>query len=372
MAVNLAPIGNGFQFFSETGLPLNAGTIATYAAGTTTPQATYTDSTGGTPNANPIVLDTDGRPPQEIWFTAGQAYKFVLSDSLGNILGTYDNLAGINDISAANTTSEWITGPSASYVSGTQFTTSGNTTPYFQVGRRIQVNQTGGIYYGSVTASSFSTITTVTVQMDSTPLNTGLTTVNYALLGSTNPSVPHRTGDIVFWPGSVIPPQTALCNGQSLNIAEFPALYAIIGTTFGQNGGAGTYQLPDLRGRSPIGVGTGIGLANTYTLAEKYGEETHVLAVGELATHSHDTSVTVNDAGHAHVEQYNSSGTNSNQSIASQDSTAPSAPSADAFSTPTKPSTTGITLTVTNPTTGSSAGHNTVHPVLAGNWIINL
>ena len=372
MAVNLAPIGNGFQFFSETGLPLNAGTIATYAAGTTTPQATYTDSTGGTPNANPIVLDTDGRPPQEIWFTAGQAYKFVLSDSLGNILGTYDNLAGINDISAANTTSEWITGPSASYVSGTQFTTSGNTTPYFQVGRRIQVNQTGGIYYGSVTASSFSTITTVTVQMDSTPLNTGLTTVNYALLGSTNPSVPHRTGDIVFWPGSVIPPQTALCNGQSLNIAEFPALYAIIGTTFGQNGGAGTYQLPDLRGRSPIGVGTGIGLANTYTLAEKYGEETHVLAVGELATHSHDTSVTVNDAGHAHVEQYNSSGTLGNQSIASQDSTVSSAPSADAFSTPTKPSTTGITLTVTNPTTGSSAGHNTVHPVLAGNWIINL
>lgn len=372
MAVNLAPIGNGFQFFSETGLPLNAGTIATYAAGTTTPQATYTDSTGGTPNANPIVLDTDGRPPQEIWFTAGQAYKFVLSDSLGNILGTYDNLAGINDISAANTTSEWITGPSASYVSGTQFTTSGNTTPYFQVGRRIQVNQTGGIYYGSVTASSFSTITTVTVQMDSTPLNTGLTTVNYALLGSTNPSVPHRTGDIVFWPGSVIPPQTALCNGQSLNIAEFPALYAIIGTTFGQNGGAGTYQLPDLRGRSPIGVGTGIGLANTYTLAEKYGEETHVLSVGELADHNHTLTDpghnhTLTDPGHRHEDfQVNGFG---NGVSASNDGYAPDTNGSSAATGITLASaTTGITLA----NTGSSAGHNTVHPVLAGNWIINL
>jgi hypothetical protein len=42
MAVNLAPIGNGFQFFTNTGIPLNGGYIYTYQAGSTTPLATYT------------------------------------------------------------------------------------------------------------------------------------------------------------------------------------------------------------------------------------------------------------------------------------------------------------------------------------------
>ena len=46
MSVNLAPIGNGFQFFTTTGLPLNGGLIYTYQAGSTTPQATYSDNAG--------------------------------------------------------------------------------------------------------------------------------------------------------------------------------------------------------------------------------------------------------------------------------------------------------------------------------------
>ena len=44
MAVNLSPIGNGFQFFTTTGLPLAGGYIYTYVAGSTTPQTTYTCS----------------------------------------------------------------------------------------------------------------------------------------------------------------------------------------------------------------------------------------------------------------------------------------------------------------------------------------
>jgi hypothetical protein len=98
--VGLAPIMNGWQGFTPTGLPLSSGTINTYQAGTTTPQATYTTSAGTIANANPIVLGPDGRPPQEIWLLAGQAYKFVLSDSLGNLIGTYDNIVGTPPISA--------------------------------------------------------------------------------------------------------------------------------------------------------------------------------------------------------------------------------------------------------------------------------
>lgn len=99
--VFLSPIGNGAQFFTAGGLPLNGGFINTYLAGTNTPQPTYTTSLGTIANANPIVLGNDGRTTQEIWLTQGITYKFVITDSLSNILGTYDNLYGISDYPGA-------------------------------------------------------------------------------------------------------------------------------------------------------------------------------------------------------------------------------------------------------------------------------
>jgi hypothetical protein len=101
MAVNLSPIGNGQQFFDNTGLPLNGGLIYTYQAGSTTPLATYTDINGTIANSNPIVLDSSGRPPNEVWLTYGFFYKFVVKTSAGVTLGTYDNIYGI--IGVANT-----------------------------------------------------------------------------------------------------------------------------------------------------------------------------------------------------------------------------------------------------------------------------
>ena len=95
MAVNLSPIGNGFQFFTTTGLPLNGGYLYTYQAGSTTPLTTYTDNAGTISNTNPIQLGTDGRPPAEIWLTYGFNYKFVLADSTNAVIQTYDNLYGI-------------------------------------------------------------------------------------------------------------------------------------------------------------------------------------------------------------------------------------------------------------------------------------
>jgi hypothetical protein len=95
MAVNLSPIGNGFQFFDNNGAPLNAGKIYTYQAGSSTPLATYTSSSGLTANANPIILGTSGRPPNDIWLTEGFFYKFILKDSADVTIQTYDNLYGI-------------------------------------------------------------------------------------------------------------------------------------------------------------------------------------------------------------------------------------------------------------------------------------
>lgn len=95
MSVNLSPVGNGFQFFSNDGLPLAGGKIQTYQAGSTTPLTTYTDSSGLIANTNPIILGTDGRPPSTIWLTDGFFYKFVLSDANDVVIQTYDNLYGI-------------------------------------------------------------------------------------------------------------------------------------------------------------------------------------------------------------------------------------------------------------------------------------
>ena len=104
MAVNLSPIGNGFQFFDTNGVPLNAGKIYTYQAGSSTPLATYTDNAGLVANTNPIILGTDGRPPNEIWLSDGYFYKFILKDSSDVTIQTYDNLYGIIGTSPAPAT----------------------------------------------------------------------------------------------------------------------------------------------------------------------------------------------------------------------------------------------------------------------------
>jgi hypothetical protein len=100
MSVFLSPLGGaGAQFFDNNGVILTGGKIYTYAAGTSTPQTSYTSSSGATAHANPIVLDSAGRVPGgEIWLTDGLAYKFVIETSAAVLLGTYDNISGINAV----------------------------------------------------------------------------------------------------------------------------------------------------------------------------------------------------------------------------------------------------------------------------------
>jgi len=96
MAVFLSPVGGAAaQFFNNSGVPLAGGKLFTYAAGTTTPQVSYTTNAGNVSHSNPIILDSAGRVPGgEIWITS-QAYKFVLKDSLDVLIATYDNIIGI-------------------------------------------------------------------------------------------------------------------------------------------------------------------------------------------------------------------------------------------------------------------------------------
>lgn len=76
------------QFLDNNGAPLAGGKVYTYAAGTTTPQNSYTDSTGVTPAANPVVLDSAG--VATIWLSGN--YKIVVKTSADVTLHTTDNI----------------------------------------------------------------------------------------------------------------------------------------------------------------------------------------------------------------------------------------------------------------------------------------
>jgi len=105
MAVNLSPVGGvAAQFFDNSGNVLTGGKLLTYLAGTTTPAVTYTTSAGNVPWSNPIVLNASGRVSGsgEIWLTSGVTYKFILTDSNDVLIGTYDNITGLNDVPFTN------------------------------------------------------------------------------------------------------------------------------------------------------------------------------------------------------------------------------------------------------------------------------
>lgn len=96
MSVNLSMFaGVGAQLFDSNGVPLSGGKLYSYAAGTTTPRATYTTSAGNVAHTNPIVLDSAGRVSSgEIWLTSNLEYKFVVKTSSDVTVATYDNVSG--------------------------------------------------------------------------------------------------------------------------------------------------------------------------------------------------------------------------------------------------------------------------------------
>jgi hypothetical protein len=197
MSAFLSPIGGAAaQFFNNQGVIAAGGFIYTYLAGTTTPYPTWTDSGQGVPCGNPIVLNSYGRPTTEIWLQSGIAYKFVLTDSLGNPLtpGTYDNIVGINVSSLSQ--SEWVSSAlTPTYVSTNAFTLPGNQTSVYDSNRRVQFFTSSGAFYGYVSGSTYNAttmLTTISVVPDSGVLDNTVTSVNYALLNGQNTSVPEQ------------------------------------------------------------------------------------------------------------------------------------------------------------------------------------
>jgi len=96
MAVLLTP--PFLQFFDNNGDPLANGKVYTYAAGTTTPKATFTTQAGDVEAANPVILDSAGRAT--IWIVG--SYKFVVTDSNDVTVKTTDNVTAFQALAASN------------------------------------------------------------------------------------------------------------------------------------------------------------------------------------------------------------------------------------------------------------------------------
>lgn len=102
--------------------------------------------------------------------------------------------------------------------------------------------------------------------------------------------------------GAIIPyagtlptdPSILPCDGASYLRVDYPDLFSAIGTVYGSVDSS-HFNVPDLRGRSILGVGSGSGLS-TYSLGDTGGEESHILVTGEIPSHTHT------DTGHTHVE----------------------------------------------------------------------
>jgi hypothetical protein len=81
------------RFFDSNGDPLAGGKLYSYAAGTSTPLATYTTEAGSVANANPVILNANGEA--DVWTTQGVNYKFELRNSANVVQWTVDNVPSI-------------------------------------------------------------------------------------------------------------------------------------------------------------------------------------------------------------------------------------------------------------------------------------
>lgn len=159
-------------------------------------------------------------------------------------------------------------------------------------------------------------------------------------------------GMIVLFGGNFAPRGWAQCNGQLLPIAENTALFSILGTIYGGDGRT-TFGLPDLRGRAPIGYGSGPGLS-TWSQGQKGGFEQNTLTAAQMPVHSHSVETAMDAA----------PGTESRP--------APGLVPAETNEDNYGPGTTPVVTSHTTSTAGGSEPVNNIPPSIGMNYIIAL
>ncbi|UHS59296.1 tail fiber protein [Agrobacterium vaccinii] len=96
-------------------------------------------------------------------------------------------------------------------------------------------------------------------------------------------------GMIFLLPFSWAPNGYSVCQGQTVQLHQYAALYSLIGNTYGGDAANSNFMLPDLRGRVPLGAGVSPTLG-TFPFASSLGETAHTLTQAQMPAHSHQAS----------------------------------------------------------------------------------
>jgi microcystin-dependent protein len=96
---------------------------------------------------------------------------------------------------------------------------------------------------------------------------------------------------IMLWPCNFAPSGWAFCDGSILSIAQNAAIFSLLGTTYGGNGTT-NFALPDLRGRIPVGAGSGPSLS-PYVLGQVGGAQSVSILLNNMPAHNHTVSITI-------------------------------------------------------------------------------
>ena len=118
----------------------------------------------------------------------------------------------------------------------------------------------------------------------------------YALLSDAfTPETPETAliGEIKMWSAATAPDKWLLCDGAAISRTTYADLFTVVSTTYGVGDGTTTFNVPDFRGRAPIGAGQGSGLT-ARTLGASLGEEEHTDTINEMPVHKHQFSLPAN------------------------------------------------------------------------------
>ena len=92
-----------------------------------------------------------------------------------------------------------------------------------------------------------------------------------------------------MYAGSTAPSGWLICDGSAVSRDDYANLFSVIGTTYGAGDGSTTFNIPNLKGKVPVGLDTSD--TSFDTLGETGGEKTHTLTINEMPRHQHQLTL---------------------------------------------------------------------------------